>query len=386
MNNDFAIENTSRCKKTPMIIVILLTAGISFFTGMLFGKNENMSFNTSSITAKMKNTILPNNNKNTIGSKFKNKIAEKIKQANGIEEDDYIEEEENEIDLQIQPVEPQTTNTQNDEQASLQAKLRENLIKQEASQTQQVETDSITATTQAEQNINNSIILNNDEDKTDNSSTINKIQPKEQPIIDENQQKHTDINTSNDKMDVSNKDRVYVVMVNNNSVNNSSTTDKQNIVEKNNKSVSKTLEQSKTQKQVNTATKKPNNATTKKVSKKQPVKQKSKQNTSTKKQVANKKMTTKKTAQTEAKKQPQVNNIVKQNNSQETINNTDKSSTKEDDVETEELIIELDNNEDIQKLQNVDVETLIVVDNETGEEYEIVPDSTNTNKENKTGK
>ena len=116
------------------------------------------------------------------------------------------------------------------------------------------------------------------------------------------------------------------------------------------------------------------------------MKQKSKQNTSTKKQVANKKMTTKKTAQTEAKKQPQVNNIVKQNNSQKTINNTDKSSTKEDDVETEELIIELDNNEDIQKLQNVDVETLIVVDNETGEEYEIVPDSTNTNKENKTGK
>ena len=223
MNNDFAIENTSRCKKTPMIIVILLTACISFFTGMLFGKNENMSSNTSSITAKIKNTILPNNNKNTIGSKIKNKIAEKIKQVNGIEEDDYIEEEENAIDLKIQPVKPQTTNTQNDEQAALQAKLQENPIKQEPTQTQQAETDGITATTQAEQNINNSIILNNDKnndkDKTDNSSTINKIQPKEQPITDENQRKHTDINTSNDKMDVSNKDRVYVVMVNNNSVN-----------------------------------------------------------------------------------------------------------------------------------------------------------------------
>ena len=385
MNNDFTMETTKKHRKTPIIIIILLIACISFFTGMLFGTNDNMLLNANGITTKIKNTILPNNNKNTASSNFKQKIAEKIKQANGIEEDDYVEEEENTIDLKIQPVAPQTTNTQNDEQASLQAKLRENLIKQELSQTQQVETDSITTTTQTEQNINNSIILNNDKDKTDNSITINKIQPKEQPIIDENQRKHTDINTSNDKMDVSNKDRVYVVMVNNNSVNNSSTTDKQNIVEKNNKSVSKTLEQSKTQKQVNTATKKPNNATTKKVSKKQPVKQKSKQNITTKKQTTTKKTATKKIAHTESKKQ-QTANIPIQSNPQKTINNTNNSNTKEEDVETEELIIELDNNEDIQKLQNVDVETLIVVDNETGEEYEIVPDSTNTNKDNKTGK
>ena len=115
------------------------------------------------------------------------------------------------------------------------------------------------------------------------------------------------------------------------------------------------------------------------------MKQKSKQNITTKKQTTTKKTATKKIAHTESKKQ-QTANIPIQSNPQKTINNTNNSNTKEEDVETEELIIELDNNEDIQKLQNVDVETLIVVDNETGEEYEIVPDSTNTNKDNKTGK
>ena len=173
MNNDFTMETTKKHRKTPIIIIILLTAYISFFIGMLFGTNDNMLLNANGITTKIRNTILPNNNNNTIGSNFKKKIAEKIKQANGIEEDDYIEEEENEIDLQIQPVEQQATSKQNNEQELLNATLRDKLIQQEQLQMQSTTTDNNIISGDIkpmQQDINNNtIVVNSEKTKTDAS-------------------------------------------------------------------------------------------------------------------------------------------------------------------------------------------------------------------------
>ena len=76
MNNDFTMETTKKHRKTPIIIIILLTACISFFIGMLFGTNDNMLLNANGITTKIKNAILLNNNNNTIVSNLKNKTSQ----------------------------------------------------------------------------------------------------------------------------------------------------------------------------------------------------------------------------------------------------------------------------------------------------------------------
>lgn len=380
MDNNFEIENTPRCKKTSMIIVILLTACISFFTGMLFGTNDNMLLNVNGINAKIKNTILQNNNRNTTSSNFKNKIVEKIKKANGIEEDDYIEEEENEIDLQIQPVEQQTISTQNNEQELLKATLRDKLIQQEQLQTQSAGTDNniiISNTKPMQQDINNNaIVVNNEETKTDASIKDDNIQLTTTSIETENKPDNANITTQTDNKNTNNKDTVYVVMVNNNNVNSDSKADNQNIAEE---KITLPSNKSQQQKPSNMSTKKQDSIKTNKALDKKPVKQKRKQDTLTNKSTAQE------TTKTKTQKKKKTN-VAKQNISQKTINNSNKKETKNNEVDTEELIIELDNYEDIQKLQSVDVETLIVVDNETGEEYEIVPDSTNTNKDNKMDK
>ena len=380
MNNDFTMETTKQHRKTPIIIIILLTACISFFTGMLFGTNDNMLLNTNGITTKIKNTILPNNNKNTIGSNFKNKIAEKIKQANGIEEDDYIEEEENEIDLQIQPVEQQATSKQNNEQELLNATLRDKLIQQEQLQRQSAGTDNniiIGDIKPMQQDINNNtIVVNSEKTKTDASIKDDNIKLTTTSTETENKPDNATITTQTDNKNTNNKDTVYVVMVNNNNVNSGSKTNNQNIAEE---KITSPSNKSQQQKPSNISTKKQDSIKTNKALDKKPVKQKRKQDTLTNKSTAQE------TTKTKTQKKKKTN-VVKQNISQKTINNSNKKETKNNEVDTEELIIELDNYEDIQKLQNVDVETLIVVDNETGEEYEIVPDSTNTNKDNKTGK
>ena len=380
MNNDFTMETTKKHRKTPIIIIILLTAYISFFIGMLFGTNDNMLLNANGITTKIRNTILPNNNNNTIGSNFKKKIAEKIKQANGIEEDDYIEEEENEIDLQIQPVEQQATSKQNNEQELLNATLRDKLIQQEQLQMQSTTTDNNIISGDIkpmQQDINNNtIVVNSEKTKTDASIKDDNIQLTTTSIETENKPDNATITMQTDNKNTNNKDTVYVVMVNNNNVNSDSKADNQNIAEEKITSTSNTKQRPKS---ISMETKKQDSIKTNKALDKKPVKQKRKQDTLTNKSTAQE------TTKTKTQKKKKTN-VVKQNISQKTINNSNKKETKNNEVDTEELIIELDNYEDIQKLQNVDVETLIVVDNETGEEYEIVPDSTNTNKENKTGK
>ena len=368
MNNNFKLETNTKHYKISIVIIILLTAVISFFTGILFGKNYNMSPNISSTTTKIKNTLL--NNKSITSNNFKKKISEKIKKAN------IIEEEKNRNKFPIKFANNHTAKVQKHEQELLQAKLPNNQIKQEQLQTQKTNTnDSIMANRMKpiERNINNNTIIVNDEKNKTEASVINENIPLTAISVEtENQQNNANITQRTDNKNTKNKDTVYVVMVNNNVSNGSKTDNQKNIKKENNFSTSNTKQRPKTAKM---ETKKQNNIKINKALNKQPVKQNRKQD------VSSNKTTTKKTIKTKAQKKKAIN-AVKQDNPQKTINNNNKKETKGKNTEKEELIIELDDYENTQRLQNIDVETLIVIDNETGEEYEMVPYSTDTDQDN----
>ena len=90
MNEDFTMETRRSKHKTHIVVIILLTACVSFFVGVLFGKNDNMSGNIGNIATNIKKNVANIANikagENTKNSELKDKITKKIKQMNDIEE------------------------------------------------------------------------------------------------------------------------------------------------------------------------------------------------------------------------------------------------------------------------------------------------------------
>ena len=397
MNEDVIMNVPEKPRKSSIIITILLTAIISFFVGMLFGKNDNMSGNIGNIATNIKKNVANITNKkagkNTKNSELRDKITKKIKQINDIEEDDWKDDEEDEhVVVDDDSVAPAVSDNEipNDTQDALRAKLLANLRQQETSNSEQKNnnTDIVINDISTNNPAENEDVIMIDNHNIGTSGIVNdeNALTYTQPVLNDTMQTNiNNIDNTANTTDTKNKDTVYVVMVNNNN-GPVQTTDNQN----SDKQPEQTfiVNETNTSQPSDPSIQKSGNTQHNGVSSNQSAK--SNNTVPTKKQIKNKttnKPVAKSNTKPKVQKKKPAKNIVKQRKAQSRSqskisnnveNNKTDTNTADNSIETEELIIELDNEEDIQKLQNVDVETLIVVDNETGEEYEIIPETTHS--------
>ena len=228
MNEDVIMNVPEKPRKSSIIITILLTAIISFFVGMLFGKNDNMSGNIGNIATNIKKNVANITNakagENTKNSELRDKITKKIKQINDIEEDDWKDDEEDEhVVVDDDSVAPAVSDNEipNDTQDALRAKLLANLRQQETSNSEQKNnnTDIVINDISTNNPAENEDVIMIDNHNIGTSGIVNdeNALTYTQPVLNDTMQTNiNNIDNTANTTDTKNKDTVYVVMVNNN--------------------------------------------------------------------------------------------------------------------------------------------------------------------------
>lgn len=324
--NDIIHTEQPRNRKTSNIIATSLTAVVFFVTGFLFGKNDYKLQTIKQNLKTIKNTV---RNSNIRSSIHKEQQKTMNYDANDVKQNDpkmELQQDEASADIISSPQVPPVPIKQIEAQAEAPVVIKENI--------DQTTTEGNIGS-ESKKDAENSSVANEQRGDIDNNSSI---------VETEQTTKNT-------------KDTVYVVMVNNNATGGNSG------------QISKIDNDAKTEQLV----------AENKIKKQ---KQKSNKSRSQTKRIKSKNIKSK----TKIIKQKQI--AGDSNSTEKMIENkpTNKTENTNNSEEKEELIIEFENDGEQKKAQDVNVETLIVVDNETGEDYEIIPDNKTSTNDNASGK